>query len=156
MKEKSPAVILWELAHKERSKLKVSVFITSIGVIAGIVPYIVASRILVYLLNGIEDFKVYFLWMGIGLLSYILKSVLYSTALSVSHKATFSVLKDIRLRMIDKLPKMPLGEIISVPSGNFIAEWCRYFGKKNNKILCFWQSIPFERGEWPCVYFAVL
>ena len=119
MKEKSPAVTLWELAYKEHSKLKTSVFIASIGVIAGIVPYIAASRILVYLLNGIADFKVYFLWMGIGMLSYILKSVLYSTALSVSHKATFSVLKDIRLRMLDKLPKMPLGEIISVPSGNF-------------------------------------
>ena len=119
MKEKSPAVILWELAYKEHSKLKTSVFIASIGVIAGIVPYIAASRILVYLLNGIADFNAYFLWMGIGLLSYILKSVLYSTALSVSHKATFSVLKDIRLRMLDKLPKMPLGEIISVPSGNF-------------------------------------
>lgn len=119
MKEKSPTTILWELAHKEHSKLKTSVFIASIGVITGIVPYIAASRILVYLLNGVEDFKVYFLWMGIGLLSYILKSVLYSMALSVSHKATFSVLKDIRLRMLDKLPKMPLGEIISVPSGDF-------------------------------------
>ena len=119
MKEKSPTTILWELAHKEHSKLKTSVFIASIGVIAGIVPYIAASRILVYLLNGVEDFKVYFLWMGIGLLSYILKSVLYSMALSVSHKATFGVLKDIRLRMLDKLPKMPLGEIISVPSGDF-------------------------------------
>ncbi|HES9304563.1 TPA: hypothetical protein VPI92_001809, partial [Streptococcus pyogenes] len=56
MKEKSPAVILWELAYKEHSKLKTSVFIASIGVIAGIVPYIAASRILVYLLNGIADF----------------------------------------------------------------------------------------------------
>ncbi|MFR2777108.1 MAG: ABC transporter ATP-binding protein [Intestinibacter bartlettii] len=119
MKEKSPAVILWELAKKEHSKLKTSVFIASIGVIAGIIPYISASRILVELLKGNENFKIYFLWLGIGLLSYILKSFLYSTALSVSHKATFSVLKDIRLRMIDKLPKMPLGEIISVPSGNF-------------------------------------
>lgn len=119
MNQKSPAAILWELAKKEHSKLKTSVFIASIGVIAGIIPYIAASRILVELLKGNEDFKIYSLWLGIGLLSYILKSFLYSTALSVSHKATFSVLKDIRLRMIDKLPKMQLGEIISVPSGNF-------------------------------------
>lgn len=119
MKEKSPAVILWELAKKEHSKLKTSVFIASIGVIAGIIPYIAASRILVELLKGNEDFKIYSLWLGIGLLSYILKSFLYSMALSVSHKATFSVLKDVRLRMLEKLPKMPLGEIISVPSGNF-------------------------------------
>ena len=119
MKQKSPATILWELAKKENSKLKTSVFIASIGVIAGIIPYIAASRILVELLKGNEDFKIYSLWLGIGLLSYILKSFLYSMALSVSHKATFSVLKDVRLRMLEKLPKMPLGEIISVPSGNF-------------------------------------
>lgn len=119
MKQKSPATILWELAKKEHSKLKTSVFIASIGVIAGIVPYIAASRILVELLKGNENFKIYSLWLGIGLLSYILKSFLYSMALSVSHKATFSVLKDVRLRMLEKLPKMPLGEIISVPSGNF-------------------------------------
>ncbi|HGK6540773.1 TPA: ABC transporter ATP-binding protein [Streptococcus agalactiae] len=119
MKQKSPATILWELAKKEHSKLKTSVFIASIGVIAGIVPYIAASRILVELLKGNEDFKIYSSWLGIGLLSYILKSFLYSMALSVSHKATFSVLKDVRLRMLEKLPKMPLGEIISVPSGNF-------------------------------------
>lgn len=119
MNQKSPATILWELAKKEHSKLKTSVFIASIGVIAGIVPYIAASRILVELLKGNEDFKIYSLWLGIGLLSYILKSFLYSKALSVSHKATFSVLKDVRLRMLEKLPKMPLGEIISVPSGNF-------------------------------------
>lgn len=119
MKQKSPATILWELAKKEHSKLKTSVFIASIGVIAGIVPYIAASRILVELLKGNEDFKIYSLWLGIGLLSYILKSFLYSMALSVSHKATFSVLKDVRLRMLEKLPKMPLGEIISAPSGNF-------------------------------------
>lgn len=119
MKQKSPATILWELAKKEHSKLKTSVFIASIGVIAGIIPYIAASRILVELLKGNEHFKIYSLWLGIGLLSYILKSFLYSMALSVSHKATFSVLKDVRLRMLEKLPKMPLGEIISVPSGNF-------------------------------------
>ena len=118
MKEKSPVMILWELAHKEHSKLKTSVFIATVGVIAGVIPYIAASHILIYLMNGNGRLELYLLWMGIGLVSYILKSILYSIALSVSHKATFSVLKDIRLRMLDKLPKMPLGEIINVPSGN--------------------------------------
>ena len=52
MKEKSPVVILWELAHKEHSKLKISVFIATVGVIAGVIPYIAASHILIYLMNG--------------------------------------------------------------------------------------------------------
>ena len=120
MKEKSPAVILWELAPKEQLKLKTSVFIATVGVIAGVIPYIAASQILIYLMNGNGRLELYLLWMGIDLVSYILKSILCSAALSVSHKATFSVLKDIRLKMLDKLPKMPLGEIINVPSGNFV------------------------------------
>ena len=48
MKEKSPVVILWELAHKEHSKLKTSVFIATVGVIAEVIPYIAASHILIY------------------------------------------------------------------------------------------------------------
>ena len=63
MKQKSPATILWELAKKEHSKLKTSVFIASIGVIAGIIPYIAASLILVELLNGNKDVKIYSLWL---------------------------------------------------------------------------------------------
>lgn len=39
MKEKSPAVILWELAPKEQLKLKTSVFIATVGVIAGVTIY---------------------------------------------------------------------------------------------------------------------
>ena len=78
MKEKSPVVILWELAHKEHSKLKISVFIATVGVIAGVIPYIAASHILIYLMNGNGRLELYLLWMGIGLVSYILKSILYS------------------------------------------------------------------------------
>ena len=73
MKEKSPVVILWELAHKEHSKLKISVFIATVVVIAGVIPYIAASHILIYLMNGNGRLELYLLWMGIGLVSYILK-----------------------------------------------------------------------------------
>ena len=118
MKEKSPAVILWELAPKEQLKLKTSVFIATVGVIAGVIPYIAASQILIYLMNGNGRLELYLLWMGIDLVSYILKSILCSAALSVSHKATFSVLKDIRLKMLDKLPKME-------PGGNHRRTPCR-------------------------------
>ena len=45
MKEKSPVVILWELAHKEHSKLKISVFIATVVVISRVIPYIASSHI---------------------------------------------------------------------------------------------------------------
>ena len=43
--------------------------------------------------------------------------LLYALALSMSHKATFSILKEIRERILQKLPKMPLGTVTDTPSG---------------------------------------
>ena len=45
-----------------------------------------------------------------------LQASLYSLALSISHKATFSILKSIREKILEKLPKMPLGTILIPPA----------------------------------------
>lgn len=118
MEKKNPIKTLWDLAYQEQSKLKTSVFIATIAVIAGIIPYVVVSHILTYLLSGAKDIGLYFRLVVIAFIAYVLKTILYAAALSVSHKATFNVLKNVRLSMINKLPKMPLGEIVNVSSGN--------------------------------------
>lgn len=118
MEKKNPIKTLWDLAYQEQSKLKTSIFIATIAVIAGIIPYVVVSHILTYLLSGAKDIGLYFLLVVIAFIAYVLKTILYAVALSVSHKATFNVLKNVRLSMINKLPKMPLGEIVNVSSGN--------------------------------------
>lgn len=118
MEKKNPIKTLWDLAYQEQSKLKTSVFIATIAVIAGIIPYVLLSHILTYLLSGAKDIGLYFRLVVIAFIAYVLKTILYAVALSVSHKATFNVLKNVRLSMINKLPKMPLGEIVNVSSGN--------------------------------------
>lgn len=118
MEKKNPMKTLWDLAYQEQSKLKTSIFIATIAVIAGIIPYVVVSHILTYLLSGAKDIGLYFRLVVIAFIAYVLKTILYAVALSVSHKATFNVLKNVRLSMINKLPKMPLGEIVNVSSGN--------------------------------------
>ena len=59
----------------------------------------------------------YLNWCMIALAGFLIRSVLYALALSMSHRATFSVLKDIRERILAKLPKMPLGTIMNTSSG---------------------------------------
>ena len=53
----------------------------------------------------------------VGLLGYAVKSVLYSLSLSVSHKATFELLQELREKMLHKLPKLSLGKVTATPSG---------------------------------------
>ena len=48
---------------------------------------------------------------------YLLRTALCNGALSVSHQATFRILKTIRQKLLAKLPKLPLGTVVDTASG---------------------------------------
>lgn len=52
-----------------------------------------------------------------GAVRYLLRTVLYNSALSISHKATYNILKTIRQMLLAKLPKLPLGTVMDTSSG---------------------------------------
>jgi len=108
---------LWQLAYKEHFRLIASVIFAVIGVIGNIFPYIAAAKVIENLLSGVKDINEYIFWCAIGLAGFAVKTVFYGMGLSLSHKAAFNTLADIRKAMFDKLPKMPLGTIIDTSSG---------------------------------------
>lgn len=117
MKEKSPLLRLWELGEKEHGKFIRAIVSAVIGVVGGMLPYLSAAQLVIGLMTGKQEQVFYLQWCGIALLGYVLRAVLYAHALSLSHAATFSVLKDIRERILEKLPKMPLGTMVDTSSG---------------------------------------
>lgn len=117
MQKKSPMLRLWELGEKEHRGLIDSIIFAIIGVIGGMIPYFAAAKIVIALINGTEEKEYYLLWCGIALLGYLVRSILYASAISISHKATFAILKDIREKIIEKMPRMPLGTIVDTSSG---------------------------------------
>ena len=117
MKQKSPLLRIWELGKEEHAGLIRAILSALAGVILGFVPYLAAAQIIIGLLGGQRALPFYLVWCGAGLAGYLARTLLYTLALSMSHKATFSILKGIRLKMLDKLPKMPLGTILDTASG---------------------------------------
>jgi len=117
MQTKSPWPRVWELADKEHGGLIRAIVSALIGVAGGILPYYAAAQIIIGLVGGNRSMQFYLLWCGVGLGGYLVRTLLYSLALAMSHKAAFSVLKDIRQRILEKLPKMPLGTILDTSSG---------------------------------------
>ena len=53
--------------------------------------------------------------MALG--GFLLRTALYNGALGISHKATFSILKTIRQKLLVKLPRLPLGTVMDTSSG---------------------------------------
>ena len=89
----------------------------SLGVLGGMLPYFAAAQIIIGLLSGRTGYGFYAAWCLVALAGFCLRALLYALALSMSHKATFSILKEIRERILQKLPKMPLGTVMDTPSG---------------------------------------
>lgn len=117
MQQKNPLLRIWKLGKEEHAGLIKAMISALIGVIGGIFPYIAAAKIIVGIINGEKDVSFYLMWCAVGFAGYLVRTLLYNLALSMSHKATFTILKNIRKRVLEKLPKMPLGTIMDMSSG---------------------------------------
>lgn len=117
MKQQSPMLRLWELGEEEHGGLIRAILLAAVGVLGGMIPYYAAAQMVIGLLQGNESWSFYLTWCAAAAAGYILRSCLYSFALSLSHKATFAILKSIRERILDKLPRLPLGTVMDMSSG---------------------------------------
>ena len=117
MKKQSPVQRIWELGRDEHGRLITAVVMAVVGVVCGMAPYFAAARIIVLLLAGETALEAYTPWLAAALCGYLLRTALYNGALSLSHKATFSILKTIRRLLLAKLPRLPLGTVMDTSSG---------------------------------------
>lgn len=117
MEQKSPLLRIWEMGESEHKRLTGAMISALIGVLGGIIPYIAAAQIIIGMVNDKREIDYYLLWCGIGLAGYLVRTLLYNFALALSHQAAFSILKDIRCKVLAKLPKLPLGTVMDTKSG---------------------------------------
>ena len=117
MEKQSPVQRIWELGKDEHGKLITAVILAVVGVVCGMVPYFAAAKIIALLLAGKTAAAAYTPWLIAALAGYLARTVLYNGALSISHRATFSILKTIRELLLQKLPRLPLGTVMDTSSG---------------------------------------
>lgn len=116
-KKTSPYIRLWNMGKEQHGKLIFAVILAIIGVTCSMFAYFSAATMIVALLNGIKDFDFYIKWCVIAFLGYVIKAVLYHLALSQSHQATFAIMKNIRIKFMHKLARLPMGTLLDIPSG---------------------------------------
>ena len=117
MEKQSPVGRIWALGQSEHSRLLTAVVLAVLGTVCGMLPYFAAARIIVLLLAGETALSAYVPWLLAALGGYLARTALYNGALSISHKATFNILKTIRQLLLAKLPRLPLGTVTDMSSG---------------------------------------
>lgn len=116
-KEQSPMSRLMELAAPYKGKYVLSVVLAILGVAAGLVPFFVVSKIVLWLMGGETTISVYLRWCVIAGVGFLAKVCFFNLSTFVSHTATFETLSEIRIQLVDKLTRVPMGYIINTPSG---------------------------------------
>ena len=117
MQKQNPLLRIWGWGKDEHGSLIFAILSAFVGVVLGTLPYFAAAQIIIGMLAGEKALAFYLPWFSLGLAGYAARTLLYNMALSVSHKATFSILKTIRQKILEKLPKFPLGTVMDMSSG---------------------------------------
>ena len=115
--KENPVGVILGLAKDCKGKFILSVVLAILGVVAGVIPYIMGARVIVGLMDGINNMEYYTSLCLISLIAYVCKALFANLSTSISHEATFLTLKSIRMKMIAKLSKMPMGHLLNIPSG---------------------------------------
>ncbi len=120
-KKKERSVISWlaDFAGSKKAEYAVSVIAALLGVACSLFPYFIMIELIGALVNGTAGLDRCInrcLIMGIW---WVARYLLHSLSTMISHHATFSVLAEIRMRLMKKLSTLPLGTVQERSSGSY-------------------------------------
>ena len=109
----------WLLSQsgERKGKFIASVILAALSMICGIVPYYFIARIVQDLLAGSTERRAYLINCAVICALWLGHALFHALSTANSHLATFHTLAVIRKKALDRLAKMPLGNVISQPSG---------------------------------------
>ena len=110
---------LMELSKGRRGEYVFSIIVALVGVACSLIPYFIIIKIITALVTGTAELSgclTLCAWMAAF---WILRYVLHSVSTSLSHHATFHVLANTGIRLLDKLASLPLGTVLGRSSGSY-------------------------------------
>ncbi len=121
MEEKKKSWVSWllEWSGPQKPLYLVSILLAVGNVILKIIPYFLIADVVRLFLDGEKELSQYLMKALLIAISFIVAELLHSASTTLSHKATFSVLANIRKMCCDKLGKVSLGYVKDTPSGTF-------------------------------------
>ncbi|WP_072912017.1 ABC transporter ATP-binding protein [Desulforamulus aeronauticus] len=114
-----------EFAAPHKSGYIASVLCAVIGVALSLAPYYFVGQMIVQLIRGGKELSFYLLYGLVITVLWLLRYIFHGISTNLSHKATFAVISEVRLRLTAKLTRLPMGYVLNTPSGalkNIIVE----------------------------------
>ncbi len=93
--------------------LGISVILSVISVVSGLMPYYCIFRLIELFAAGELNSYMILLWCSAALLAYGIKVIFFGLSTGLSHHAAYHILERLRLQTADRFLHAPLGEVTS-------------------------------------------
>ena len=121
MPNKEPGAIrqLFAFVGESNSKMRISIFLAVLGEMFGIVPFLMVALLADELYRGTTTIQRVLFFSGIAAICQLIKMLLTWRSSLMSHKISFTILKNIREAITDRMAKVPMGVMLETPTGTF-------------------------------------
>ena len=121
MPNKEPGAIrqLFAFVGESNSKMRISILLAVLGEMFGIVPFLMVALLADELYRGTATIQRVLFFSGIAAICQLIKMLLTWRSSLMSHKISFTILKNIREAITDRMAKVPMGIMLETPTGAF-------------------------------------
>ena len=121
MPNKEPGAIrqLFAFVGERNSKMCISILLAVLGEMFGIVPFLMVALLADELYRGTATIQRVLFFSGIAAICQLIKMLLTWRSSLMSHKISFTILKNIREAITDRMAKVPMGVMLETPTGTF-------------------------------------
>lgn len=121
MPNKEPGAIrqLFAFVGERNSKMRISILLAVLGEMFGIVPFLMVALLADELYCGTATIQRVLFFSGIAAICQLIKMLLTWRSSLMSHKISFTILKNIREAITDRMAKVPMGVMLETPTGTF-------------------------------------
>lgn len=103
--------IVFSYTEGRRGKLALSVLLSVVSIVAGILPYFCLYRVIEAFVNGTVTESVIAYWCLAALAFYAVKILCFGWSTGLAHSVAYHILEQLRLRVADRFLRAPLGEV---------------------------------------------
>ena len=111
MNEKKWFGTLLSYAKGSGGRLGISVVLSMLSLLSGLIPYYCVHRIVDRYMAGSLDKQYILTWCFVAVCAYFIKVLFFGFSTGISHYVAFNVLEGLRLKVADTFLKAPLGEV---------------------------------------------
>ena len=121
MPNKEPGAIrqLFAFVGEKNSKMRISILLAVLGEMFGIVPFLMVALLADELYRGTATIQRVLFFSGIAAICQLIKMLLTWRSSLMSHKISFTILKNIREAITNRMAKVPMGVMLETPTGTF-------------------------------------